>query len=352
MAVIPQAAARELTWLIDPKQSRFGYWFVYACGVLQLFGAGTIVYHGQTLQEVGLASCLGLCALLFLSVARALGSRKGGVACLPDGSVELYGRNERDRLTVPGSRLAGVLVKRREEYWGGQDSQVLVWSVSLPTIDGTSLFLLEPQSGDDASEVGLMLRQVLKVPVLSELPELKGEAPAVLGLQGRREGGKVSWILSAGMNWAFSPQVMLLALFSLLSGGLLLVGVEATGVAGFLFGPVFCALGLCLVFLWLVRSFGGDVLILDGKRLEHYTFLGPYSWGRKSVDWTGADFQARVKTRGSQGFALELVCGNRIVVLGAGSTTGSRVGPADLVELGNYLQHRYVVEKSLTETEE
>lgn len=338
-------------WLIDPKQSRFGYWFVYAAGVLQLFGAGATVVHGQTLQEIGLAIILLFSALLFLAVARALGARKGGMALTESGNVELYGTSENDRAVIPLARFPGILVKRREETWNSGAAPVLVWSVSLPTVDGASLFFLEPPTGDDANEIGLMLRQAVKLPVISKLPQLEGNRPTPPPslVEPGRNGERFK--LRAGTGWASSVPALLLGLFSLLSGGVLLAGVKTTGVAGFLFGPVFCALGLGLLALWAVRAWGGDILILDGPRLEHYTFFGTWTWGKRTVDLTAADFQARLRTRGYQGFLLELVCGGTILMVGAGACRGAQIGPDELLALGNYLQHRFVEEKNKMEIE-
>lgn len=339
-------------WLIDPKQSRLGYWFVYAAGVLQLFGAGATVVNGQTLQEIGLAVILVSSALLFLAVARALGARKGGMALTDSGAMEMYGTGKSDRVSIPLARFPGILVSRREETWNSGDAAVLVWSVSLPTVDGASLFFLEPPTGDDANEMGLMLRQAVKLPIIAELPELEGNRPTPPPSLVEPCRDQERFKLRAGTGWASSVPALLLGQFSLLSGAVLLAGVKTTGVAGFLFGPVFCALGLCLLALWAVRAWGGDVLILDGPRLEHYTFFGPWSWGRRVVNLTDADFQARLRSRGYQGFLLELVCGGTILMVGAGATRGAQMGPDDLLALGNYLQHRFVEEKHKMEIEQ
>lgn len=337
-------AAEEPVWLIDPKQSLFGYWFIYGCGVLQIFAAVALVATGRAATEYALAAVITFSALLFLSVARIVGARKGGIAFFPGEDVlAAFGTSEKDRADFPRADFRGVAMERRKERWGKAEDPVFVWSLHLPTVSGASLLLLELPSTDHANEAALAMRQALKLPILKDgehhrAPQPGGglAAPGLVvkpGLEQVIECGQ-------GMRWSLSTPVLLLALFSLVSGSLLLAGVSVTGVVGFLFGPIFAGMGLCLLGLWVFKAFGGEKLVLTEKELRHSFRLGRFSWGARTLS-ADEPVSARLRTRGGLGFSLEVLCGGRMLIIGSGGTTASRTPPATLVQLGHHIAGRY-----------
>ena len=337
-------ASGEPMWLIDPKQSRFGYWFIYGCGVLQIFAAVALVTTGQAATEYALAAVITFSALLFLSVARIVGARKGGIAFFAgDDVVAAFGTGEKDRTDFPKAGFRGVALERRREQWGKSEDPVFVWSVHLPTSAGVSLLLLELPATESANEAALAMRHALKLPILKDgdcrsRPQPDGR----LAAQGLDVKPGVEEVIefSQGAHWSLSMPVLLLALFSLVSGSLLLAGVAVTGVVGFLFGPILACLGLLLLGLWAFKALGTEKLVLAGEELRHSFRLSKFSWGARSLS-ADEPVSARLRTRGGLGFSLEVVAGGRMLIVGSGSTAASRTPPAALVQLGHHIACRY-----------
>lgn len=326
--------------LIDPKQSRFGYWFVYGAGVLQLFGTGALLVYGAGAVEYLLAVVLVLSAALFLAVARVIGAAKGEVH-LDESRQEVVvtGRDEDDTLAFALKDLTGIVVRRRQEDWG---DAIFVSSTEFSTRQGVYVGLLEFSSLEQAQEAGLYIRQVVKLPLVQAdqvpamAPELTRAAPPA-GISVAAAQGRVTLEFSTGIRWGLSLPISVLALFCLVSGGILLAGLEVTGIVGVLFGPVAVALGLCLGVLWAFKGLGFERLVLEPGRLLHSFHLASFSWGRKELPLDDAGLVARIATKGAQGFRLELLSGGKMVVLGSGSTTGSKLSPRGLVQLGSYI---------------
>ena len=343
----------EPIWLIDPKQSRFGYWFIYGCGVLQVFGAVALVASGEAASEYALAAVVTFSALLFLSVARVVGARKGGVAFLPgENVVAAYGTGEADRVSFPLDSFRGIALERRREQWGKAEDPVFVWSLYLPMSAGASLLLLELSSTEGANDAALAMRQPLKLPILRD-EDCRSEPQPCGRLNADgfdvRPGIEEVIEFGAGVRWSLSTPVLLLALFSLVSGSLLLAGVAVTGVVGFLFGPILACTGLCLLGLWAFKALGGEKLVLAGEELRHSFRLGRFSWGGRSLS-AGGPVATRLRTRGGLGFSLEVLAGGQMLIIGSGSTAASRMPPASLVQLGHHIASRYAG-KAGTESE-
>ena len=336
-------ASDEPIWLIDPKRSRFGYWFIYGCGVLQIFGAVALVASGESATEYTLAAVVTSSALLFLSVARIVGARKGGIAFFPgEKEVTAYGTGEADRLSFPVDAFRGIALERRREQWGKAEDPVFVWSLHLPMSAGASLLLLELSSTDGANDAALAMRQPLKLPILRDDDCRSDPQPAGrLTAEGLsvRPGVEETIEFGAGVRWSLSAPVLLLALFSLVSGSILLAGVAVTGVVGFLFGPILGCTGLCLLGLWAFKALGGEKLVLAGEELRHSFRLGSISWGARSLP-TREPVATRLRTRGGLGFSLEVLAGGQMLIIGSGSTAASRTPPATLVQLGHHIASR------------
>jgi len=335
-------------WLVDPKRSPVGYWFVYTCGILQFFAAGALVFSGRGATELALAGVLVLSAALFVSVAGLLGARKGGACFEPSRQeIVLFGRNENDRVAFPLAGLTGLKVVRREEYWGRSQEPVFVCSVELATSEGLSVLLLETPTLDDAHEAALMFRQATRLDVLGDpAPQTSDPPSQPIGIENRPDfargfvGAGKSKIedplaLRTGPRWALSSTLLLLALFCLVSGVLLLAGLRETGVLGFLFGPVAVTLGVLLLALWLYKALGAQHVLVSPGSLEHTYHMGPLSWGRRtlSFDKGSPSPTVRLRSRGSQGFSLEVISGGEVAVIGSGATTSSRLTPRRLLEL-------------------
>jgi len=344
----------EPVWLIDPKTSLFGYWFIYGCGVLQIFAAVALIATGQAPPEYALAVVIIFSALLFLSVAKIVGQRKGGVAHFPAGDVvSAFGTGEQDRADFPKAGFRGVALERRKELWGKTEEPVFVWSVHLPTYSGVSLLLLELSSTDAANEAALVMRQALSLPIVKDAESRDQPQPAGrLNAPGLDVKPGVEEVIefSQGIRWSLSTPVLLLSLFSLVSGSLLLAGVSVTGVVGFLFGPIFACMGLFLLGLWAFKALGGEKLVLTKEEIRHSFRLGKFSWGARTVS-AGEPVSTRLRTRGGLGFSLEVLSGGRMLIVGSGGTLASRTPPATLVLLGNHIACRYAG-KNGNETDE
>lgn len=327
-------------WLVDPKVTRVAFWMVHALGVLQFIGAGALLLYGASLAEWALAGILALGGLLFLAVAGILGARKGGVLFRGEGgAVRVFGRSAADLLEIPATEIVGLRVIRRQEFWGREASPVFVCSVELARKSGTTLLLLEFPDMEAAEDAALTFREVTGWDILTEpVPPLQRSAPpAASGVEVAQRSGGIAVTLRPGVRYALSLVTVSLAAFSVVTGGLMLLAVESTGVAGFLFGPFLGALGVCCMLLWLFHVLGGQRLELKSGRAWVYLFLAKWRPGRSDMGWVAGKSRARLRTRGALGFSLELVSGGHILSVGPGCTCGSAVGPDALVGLGDYL---------------
>jgi hypothetical protein len=331
----------ELVWLIDPKRSAFGYWFVYGAGILQVFGAMALSWYGSSLVEWAFAAILLCSALLFLAVAKILGARKGGVALEPGrDSVCVFGRDAGDGLRFPLSEVTGILVRRRMESWAKLPEPVLVSSVELAVGEGLSVLLFEASTLDQAQEAALAVRQVLKKPILqiegtpAASDRSGGRGTPMAALRSRKEGDATILEFGTGMRWAFSAAAALLTLFCVLTAVLLLAGLRTTGVIGFLFGPFAGMFGLVLLALWLFKWLGSERLrIRPGSIEQSFVFLGR-AWGTQRLEW-GPDggIQARIRSRAALGLSLELLSGGKALAVATGSTRGCSCPPSVLPTL-------------------
>ena len=156
-----------------------------------------------------------------------------------------------------------------------------------------------------------------------------------------RTTGEQKIELRYGPRWSLSGPALMLALFSLVSGLLLLFGLNSTGIFGVLFGPVFGFIGLSFLSIWVFKAYGVEKLGLGPGALRHSFHLGGLSWGSRDLDLAGAPMQVRLRTRGALGFSLEIVCGTRMLIAGSGSTTASRLTPTSLMDIGNRICLQY-----------
>lgn len=323
----------ERIWLVDSKRSAAGYWLVYGLGILQLFGAGALVFQGGQ-AGYALALILGLSAALFLCVARTMGAGKGGVAYLPSGNkLVMYGTGGDDTLDIPVLEGDGFAVRRRKEFWGREAEPVLVSSVEFVS-GGVSYLLFEPRTLDDALEAALTFRTATGLPMLPDDDEVaEGDARGAKKKRGAGRNAPESFLLRRGPTHALWGPTLLLALFSLTTGGLLLASVKSTGVVGFLFGPFLAAVGACCLALWVVRSFGIEKLTLFDDGIEQQVALGSRRIMRRTLTPEAPGAYARVRTQGALGFRLEFVAGSQVLVAGTGSSRRGALKPRRLVEI-------------------
>jgi len=329
---------------MDPKQAKFGYWFVYAAGAIQLIGTAALFVYGTSVVESCIAVMLALSGLLFLAVARVLGAKKGAVTYYPaTEQVVVTGKDGNDTAAFSMADLVGILVRRRKEFWGKSAEPVLVSSVELATRQGLSLFLLETPTLEEAEEAALYIRQAVKLPVVhdDDLQTGPGQDAArpspPQGFRVRKLGRSVEMHYGTGTRWALSVPIAITALFCLASSALLLGGVKTTGVLGFLFGPVAGLLGICFALLWTFKGWGRERLVVHKDRIEHSFHLGSKSWGQQKFGFSKEGIAARFRSRGALGFSLELMSGGKIAVVGTGSTRASNLPPGSLIDLGNYV---------------
>ncbi|MBM4353759.1 MAG: hypothetical protein FJ109_08180 [Deltaproteobacteria bacterium] len=371
MSVKSRDSVREPVWLVDPKRSPVGFWLISTFGLVLLAGAVALGLQIGSDAELALAAILVTGGFLFLSVAIVLGAARGGAAFFPhEQVVRLFGRSSDDALAVPLSELIAISVIRRSETWGREDAPVLVSSVELTTQAGPTLHLLEFGSLEDAREAALMFRTVLKLPVVEppddehqeggpgESPSAdagecgpgpcgdisRSDRPAGAGQsvpQASRDSSDVRppvvEAVSIGPGWGLGIAILPAALFCVLSGALLLAGVESTGVLGFLFGPVALFAGVGLGLLWLYKASGSEEIVRTGAAVEQTHRWGPFRWGRNRLAFSPTELRCRIRSRGPNGLCIEALAGQHLLILAAGSGIGTRMPPEKLFELARRL---------------
>lgn len=331
-------ASSEQTWIIEPKQSFIGYYLIYALGILQVFACGALVYYENSLRGYLLAALLGNLALLFLAVARLLGLAKGGVSFEPSTRDWLiHGLGSTDSLRIPASQVLGLAVERRTEYWGRSPEPVLVSSIHLVTREGIRIMLLQMSSLQDAQERAEWIRDATGVAPIREGGVVWDEParvmPAASGLKLQVDANGFSASIRTGVAAPLAVALLLAALFCLVSGSLLLAGISVTGIVGALFGPLLLFLGLALAAFLLVRRFGWQQLNVRGGELSSLHRLGRFKWSPQTLQPQPSNCMVRLATRGVHGQHIEILQGEKMAILGAGSSTRSLLPPAQLLQL-------------------
>jgi hypothetical protein len=327
------------TWLVDSKRSATGSWAIHAAGILQFIGAVAMVYDNPAPVEFAFAAILALSGTLFLQVAAMLGAEKGGVR-LRGEKVELFGCSTRDSLTLPKNNITGIHVVRRKEFWGKDSEPTFTSSIEAARHSGTTLLLLEMLSLDNANEAALTFRQVTGWPIQQkewQAPEQHKALPNLPGIQTVSGDFQTVVTLQLGPRYALGPLTFTLALFAMVTGVLLLLGMEATGILGAMFGPFMAALGVCCMGLFVFRAFGAENLTLSPGALNHSIRLGPWTFGNKELVTKNLAVRPRVRSRGPLGFSLELMAGDQILPVGTGINRHCRVKPESLLQLGDYI---------------
>jgi hypothetical protein len=331
-----------MEWLVEPKRSRVASFLVYCAGALQVIGAAALLLGSASVSELVLAGLLVLAGGLFLSVARLLGARKGGLGLTPRGEeLVLFGVDHTDALAVPASELAAVAQVDRREFWGNQSQPVTVHSVHVLRTRPACLFVMDLPTPEDSGEIAASLRRALRLPVLKDGAAPPGPRPELhplpAGLEPRMEGMTESFRLATGARFALWLPMLLTGLLSLISGSVVLSTVATTGVVGFLFGPVLAALGFCLLAVFVSNAVGHEELSVRGTLVLHASRLGSFAWSRRELRVSSEPLVARVRTRGALGFCLELASGPEMIIVGAGSTCRSQLPPSALLALADYV---------------
>lgn len=332
-------------WLIDPKKSTVAYGLVAALGVTMLAGAGGILTQGMSALEWVAAGLLSLLGALVMVVSRVMRMPKGGVAWDPGGQVlRVFGFGKGDEFALPRRELAGVVVDVREERWGASDESVLVGTLAITTTTGVRIALIEQLYSEELDQRAEWLRDATGLPLVPRLQptaDAPSESPRPAPAEfPRATTTKGAWTLTIGFRYPLSLPFLLLSLFSLASGGLLYAGVAETGVAGFLFGPIFVGMGLVFGAIWLVRGLGSERIHLQAGQyspvasLNREVRFGPVSWGKRELDLSNGSVTTYLRSGGARGFQLDIVAGTTLLTVGTGAGRRCRTTPEDLLEVG------------------
>ncbi len=337
------STASQRIWILEPKQNRVGYYLIYAMGILQVFASAALVYYESSLRGYLLAAMLGNLALLFLAVARLLGLEKGGIAFDPqskDWFVQGLGRS--DFLHIPASEILGLAVERRTEYWGRSPDPVLVSSIHLLGKEGLRCQLLQMSSLQDAQERAEWIRDATGIAAIKEGGVVWDKATASLpmtsGVKIRAVEGGFAASIRTGVATPLLITLLLAALFCLVSGSLLLAGISVTGLVGALFDPLLSFLGLSLTLFMVVRRFGWQELTLKNMTLTSQLRLGAFRWSKQELPLQ-ASCMVRIATRGVHGLHVEVLQGDKMVIVGAGSSTRSSLPPQQLALFARLVWH-------------
>lgn len=306
-----------------------------------LLGAGgtwMILEHSPHSASLITAGLMFLAALLCAALGRMLGREKGGIGVTDDGKyLVLQGKSPDDILTIPLDYPLRLFINERVEIWGKEGTQVRLFSTEFVTPQGLSILVTEHTDREEAETLLLNLRKFTGLQThgaryAADGTDLPGQRGTTKGLVVEKKEHLVEAILRTGFNWALATPVLLMGLLSLLFGLLLTASVSETGVAGFIFGPVLAVLGVALLLLWLGKGLASERLKIGPGQASHCFLIGPVKWAHRKVEIT-SDAYVRVRTRAGQGFSAELVCGNSILVFGAGTARSSLLTPEALLRL-------------------
>ena len=114
--------------------------------------------------------------------------------------------------------------------------------------------------------------------------------------------------------------------------------IHTTGVVGFLFGPVFAALGILLLLVLGFRRFGEEQLTVTPTLLTQRFAWSRFRWGLKEMKVPEVGLMCRLVTNGVHGFSLEVVSEGRMLVVGSGASTRTPLTPDALLHIAREIQ--------------
>lgn len=298
-------------------------------GLASILGAGMVFYRSEIPMEWVLGALLAGFALLVLDVARVLQTPKGGIAYRPfDNAVLLFAFGERNPVVIPRTDWVGVEVSRRQEMWGKDKEPTVVGTLSVVLKSGVRVVLLEHPFLVDMEERAEWIAKATGMELLKErayFPETSRGSSSRAQIEQWR----------SGTRYPLSTTWFVLGTFLMAIGLLLFASVEQTGVVGFLFGPLFGAIGLVFLLIWTVRALGHEQVTLQETQVSQRFVLGPMKWSFKAVE-LGESPHAMVRFRmgGARGFWLEIGTGETTLVMGSGAVPGGSLLPEQLMAFG------------------
>ncbi len=326
----PMSATAEP--LLQPERAPLAGAVVALAGLAALVLGGTRIAEGAGVEPSGplVFELLfeALLGALLLVVGVLMAARKGGLLRRPDGHLALLGIGERDALLIPPGDVTAVRLFARDETWGRND--VALHVCELETRGGVPIWIAESAELNAVFMLARRLEDALAVPMQrpEALPERTAEPDAP-------ESGSV--LVRTGRGGLLLTAYGLFAALSFVTGVLMMTNVQAAPISGFLFGPVLAVLGVAFSALCVVGRFGVSELRWTATHVGVQERLGFLTWGRKEVP-REPSLYVRLRHRGVQGAALDVVTPAATLVPLAGIGAHSRFRYAELVALAERLQ--------------
>ena len=329
-----------MTVLIAPRQARLFGPFVIAGGLLAVgVGLYTLFLPGDTsiLQRLAQAAIPALVGALLVAGGRMLSQRRGGAVSTAEG-FRLHGDSETDFVELPHTEIRRLIVCEQTERFGPDDF-TRRWVCEALLGGGIRVLLAESQDEHGLKHMAHRFATAGghatpteeapegAVEPLASLPS----APAGVA----RDGEDLLVLVGGGGALAQT----------LLTGGLAFAGVGAilwldianNNVLGFLFGPLFCALGLALAAIPVVkRVLVERIRVQPGSVAHRYEAWGK-GWSEREAP-TDEGSYLRIRQRGMHGACLEVVGTKRVIQLAGGVHSSTRLTTTDLLWLAQRLQ--------------
>ncbi len=326
------------TMLIAPRQARWFGPFVIAGGLLAVgVGIYTLLLPGDTslLQRLAQAAVPTLVGALLATGGRMLSQQRGGVVS-NDTAFRLHGDSSIDFIELKHAHIRAILAHEQVERFGEESRRT--WVCEALLAGGMRVLLAE---SEDEHSLKHMAHRFCEAgghgQPRSALPETleSDNPPDTLPTAIAQDGEDL--LVHIGGGGALAHTLLAGGLAFVTVGVILWLDIANNNVFGFLFGPLFTALGLVLFAIPLVKRVMLErVRVLPASVAQRYEIFGR-GWSERETP-TNEESYLRIRQRGIHGACLEVVGHRRVIQLAGGVHVGAHLDPTQLFWLARTLQ--------------
>jgi hypothetical protein len=260
--------------------------------------------------------------------------RRGGLYAT-ETQYLLNGDSESDVLAVDFSAAQSLHTWEFQERFG----EVIrpTWVIELVLRSGVRILLGESDDERGLKHVAHEISQSgpMSAPIPTE-PEVQDTPLDPTLPQSIAGSGPKSIQFRVGVGGSLARTLIVGGPSMALVGVLLMSNVEHNHVFGFLFGPLFLALGCALAAVPLTAAFARCQFTITEDCISIEYQLGTYKYGRRQIPHDGSAY-VRIRQRGLLGAGLEVISDGHVLLAMNSVHSTTTVTPSDLLRVATWI---------------
>jgi hypothetical protein len=340
--------------LIPPKTTAIAGYVFYTIGaavtVFAFAQAAVDMTENQYLRGTLYLIMLGTIGWQLIIAGRIMGFRKSGFHFdEAEKMLFLEGGPPEANIKLALDTISQVELHRRQEYWG--EEVKILNSLEIRMRDRWNLAIAESQLYDSIESIAEETSHATHLPLIKNIQaeELAGRSepsPIESGMKSmslyekpdasiislEKKEDLLRFVLNVGLGGTFQKAMILFAASALMIGIVLSTVVTETFFVGLIFGTMLGGMGVALLGVLIIKSWMSEIIDISAGGITHSYRILSFSWGKRSL---ASPFRLRIRPNGIQGFRLEAVKDEHIIIMANGVTKSSKVKPANLFWLIN-----------------